>query len=153
MKSTLSSENDQPRYGLILVSHAGGTNRIFVRQGEAADYVMRKTDPIRPPADIIRDDRPDAVRFVPFHLTDPDKTSGRANLKNNGGVFVQYPSIGGYHFQANKPYAWSPDITSGMGWSEAIADSEPCPPGYRRPQDGVNGNSGWVKGSEMRQSL
>ncbi|MEG0037868.1 MAG: hypothetical protein RR711_01635, partial [Bacteroides sp.] len=30
---------------------------------------------------------------------------------------------------------------------------EPCPPNYRRPQDGPTWNTGFVEGSEMRQSL
>ena len=153
MKTPLSSADAQPRYGLILVSHAGGTNRIFVRQGEAPDYVMRKTDPIGSPADEVRSDRPSAVRFAPFHLTDPARTSGRVDLGGNRGVFVQYPSIGGYHFKANQSYAWSPDIISATGWKDSGQNSDPCPPGYRRLRDGVDGNDGLIEGSEMRQSL
>lgn len=153
MKTPLLSADAQPRYGLILVSHAGGTNRIFVRQGEAADYVMRKSDPIGAPASVVQADRPSAVRFAPFHLTDPGERSGRVDLRDNQGAFVQYPSIGGYFFQANKSYAWSPDITTATGWSDSGINSDPCPPNYRRPRDGVDGNSGFVVGSEMRQSL
>lgn len=153
MRSPLSSANAQPRYGLILVSHAGGTNRIFVRQGEEADYVMRKIDPIDGKSDIQLADRPSAVRFAPFHLTDPNRTQGRADLRNNGGVFVEYPSIGGYHFQANKSFAWSPANISAVGWTEAGVNSDPCPTGYRRVRDGVDGNDGLVIGSEIRQSL
>lgn len=153
MKTPLLSANAQPRYGLILVSHAGGTNRIFVRQGEEADYVMRKTDPIDGKSDVLLANRPSAVRFAPFHLTDPSRTLGRADLRNNGGVFVEYPSIGGYHFQVDKSYAWSPTNDAVVGWSEAGVNSDPCPLGYRRVRDGVDNNNGFVIDSEMRQSL
>lgn len=156
LKTPLQSADAQPRYGLILVTHAGGTNRIFVRHGEAPDYIMRKSDKMESPASITRSDRPFAVRFSPFHLTDPARTSGQVDLSGNGGVFVQYPSIGGYHFQANNNIGWSPELPTVSGWnpSAPYMAGNPCPLGYRRPFDGVAaGNNGFVDGSEMRQSL
>lgn len=146
---------NEVRYGLILVTHSGGVNRIFVRQGEEPDYVMRPSDPIGGNADITKENRPNAVKLTAFNLTDPEGRTGRVDLGSRKGGFTKYPSEGGYFFQAFQPYAWYP-TGSVVGWISGAGigtNWESCPPGYRRIKDGANENSGFVEGSEMRQSL
>lgn len=143
------------RYGLILVTHAGGVNRIFVRQGEEPDYVMRPVDPIGGNASITREDRPNAVKLAAFNLTDPQGRIGRVDLGNRKGGFTQFPSEGGYFFQAFQPYAWYPtgNVVDWISAPSINSNWESCPPGYRRIKDGIDVNAGFVEGSEMRQSL
>lgn len=144
------------RYGLILVTHSGGVNRIFVRQGEEPDFVMRPDDPIGGNADIVKDKRPNAVKLTAFNLTDPQGRTGRVDLGSRKGGFTQFPSEGGYFFQAFQPYAWYP-TGNVVNWNSSISvdpNWESCPPGYRRIKDGIeSGNEGLAEGSEMRQSL
>ena len=150
-------EEHKVRYGLILVTHAGGVNRIFVRQGEEPDYVMRPEDPMKLENNITKDKRPSAVKLTVFNLTDPQGRTGRVYLGNRQGSFTQFPSEGGYFFQAFQPYAWYPtgNVVDWISSPSIDPNWESCPPGYRRINDGaekenVNGD---VEGSEMRQSL
>ena len=96
----------QPRYGRVIVTHNNNTqsHTIWIRQGEAADYLMRPTD--------LMDNgqqRP-AVRFSPFNLTVPSINNhpyGRPNTTllntqipvQGGGGFVQYPTQTGAFWQ------------------------------------------------------
>lgn len=153
MKDKIAST--EVRYGLILITHSGGVNRLLVRQGEAADYVMRPMDPIGGSSDITRGDRPDAVKLTAFNLTDPQGRVGRVDLGNRQGDFTKYPSEGGYFFHAFQPYAWYPtgNAVNWVGAASIDPNWESCPDGYRRIKDGVDYNTGWVLDSEMRQSL
>lgn len=150
--------SNQVRYGLITVIHSGGINRIFVRQGEKADYVMRPENSIYDNAGtLINATRPDAREISPYNLTDPSgRLSQRVDLSGNQGGWVQYPSQAGYFFQANTPYAWAPNANAvDFNTSSAVVSGADavCPGGYRRIRDGANGNAGVILGSEMRQSL
>ena len=149
--------------------------KIFIRQGEGADFLMQPTDagtggPWGTPY------RPHTVRFSPYNLTDPNAntttnysamTTPATGLTGaRGGGFVPYPTQAGYMFQWNtSTRAIHPVLASGgltnwgssygvEFWSEA--NDETCPPGFRRPRDGavgVHNTTGPVANSELRQSL
>ena len=157
-----------PRYGLVMLSYKGHslTQRIWIRQGEDPDYLMRPQDsgaggPWGTP------NRPDAMKFSPYNLTLPAGTSWSAagvQLNYQGGGFTQYPTQAGAYFQlANfgaggndrRRFAWNPYTTtalspswdntnpnpvgSGGFWNDAsnlYLTNETCPPGYRRPNNG-----------------
>ena len=162
------------RYGRIKVTWDNGgtpaTSYIYVRQGEDPDFVMR-------PEDFgsggeswgTTEPRPDALRFSPYNLTyKPFTADGWVQVPYNGGMLTDYPTQAGAFFQwANATtvrYAWVPYGTvSGWNsnvvtdyWSTASATHETCPPGYRRPTDGMTSGDNGVaspSNSEMRQSL
>lgn len=142
-----------PRYGLVALSHASGTHFIYVRQGEAADYLMRPEDPVHkeysPGGALIYDgwvngSRPLATQFTPFNLTDPGKGTGRVQKAAKAYNFVKYPSQGGYYFLQSSLDAYHPASSTADIGNKAPAASAPyrpdllesCPPGYRRPRDG-----------------
>lgn len=160
----LRGASAEPRYGLIAITYGSGstvygTHNIYVRQGEAADYLMRPwdavTDPINPdptqpsrPAEFLSPRRPKAVKFGVYNLTDPAPSGDVVELGPRGYNFVQYPTQGGYYFtasgtQAIKPTVRYPVTTALANPPEFDTDNpwltawETCPRGYRRPDDGV----------------
>lgn len=168
----LSSATSQPRYGLITISYgttAGvtlGTHNIYVRQGEAPDYLMRpwdaSTTPINEKTGVISraneftsGTRPKAAKFGVYNLTDPDpeetvNSKGYVNCGTRGYTFTQYPSQGGYFFPASGTLAVDPrigkqdlklasnsDVPTFGAYNPWTDDWESCPKGYRRPSDGV----------------
>ena len=173
------------RYGFVLLTYGNNRyrNRIWVRQGEGDDYLMRENDAST--GDFVSATRPAAVLFSPYNLT----TSGRINtpVSINGAtgqpeppaVFTEYPSQAGAIFQwANdtyKRYAYSPvgagvvpwDMTPNATgfWTDVTYHLstiyETCPAGYRRPADGVTDSPVGTTTlspanmilSELRQSL
>ena len=171
------------RYAVVLIYFNNYTKvqKIFIRQGEGSDFVMRPQDgiytggmnnPDGPGA------RPAANRFTPYNLTAPSGSWASANgvqLGVQSGVFTKFPTTVGAHIQwANGGtssndrvrFAWnsytnttlSPtwNSTNAAGyWSTLAAQHETCPVGYRRPNDGpiTTNSNGDVIGSEMRQSL
>jgi len=156
------------RYGIVLLTYANNTrrHRIWIRQGEDPDFVMRKGDP-NMTGGSVAGGRPNAAKFSPYNLTDPNKNTITAygnvpalgsTASGRGGVFVDYPSKAGYFFQWNSTKAFHP-TASFSGWTAAgtvtanttwNTNWETCPSGYRRPTDitatGTND-------SEMRQTL
>ena len=165
LKNTLSNPADH-RYGVVLLTYAGNTKRqrIFIRQGEAPDYLMQPTDAVSS-GGMNSSTRPNAMMFAVYNLKDPyenDKvnraemtTPATGRIPAGGGVFTDYPTQAGYFFlfnatsldqnPANAMYAfnpYSPPIASwaGMGNGPAYWDTathETCPINYRRPTDGV----------------
>ena len=170
------------RYGLIGLQTGADvdtekiTRYIFVRQGEEADYLMRKQDPIlkepgneaNSPGPYARRDK--AVKISTFNLTDPDGFPIHSNLTGKKGRFTDYPSQGGYLYQCYSNQGWiaDPYITHGgegyqsLGkpiWSE---NYENCPKGYHRPDGGIESDNSalydyrtdvTVAASSIRQSL
>ncbi|MDR2130720.1 MAG: hypothetical protein LBP56_06085 [Odoribacteraceae bacterium] len=137
LKSTLPPGH-APRYGLITITRDGGAALFFVRQGEEPDYIYGPASPGRteaPPG------RPDAVKFSPYNLTDPQGRfdANGVPLGKSGGGFVDYPSKTGYFFKFSDTRAYYPDnsvpgtkLTTDrtLEWSD---DNDPCPPGYHTP--------------------
>ena len=166
-----------PRYGLVIISYGtapgkiDGYHPIYIRQGEAADYVMRPFDPIpinprwtnnwRYPS------RPAAARISPFNLT-VENNHGRdeyITINPYEGVFAEFPSQTGCFFQGNainqKLYCYPAtaksaiiqNVRSGTTW---LDEDKACPKGYRRINDGnnqVENKIGPIIGSEIRQSF
>lgn len=171
LASTLASPTTAPRYATVVLSYANGTKSqlLFLRQGEAPDYLMRPTDPVNS-GDMNSATRPAAVKFAAYNLTDPNGTFNR-DIGIRGGGFTNYPTKSGGIFQfANTNnrtrYAWAPSgtisgwTTSNLPlntyWDTFSATHETCPAGYRRPNDGTTtgyNTTASVIGSEMRQSL
>ena len=168
------------RYGLVLLVANGGSvrQRIWIRQGEGADYIMRPEDEISsggfygsgPNA------RPLAVKFSPYNLmapamgyTDPTNVIMVGNphqgLAHRGGEFTSYPSQAGYMFLWNyNRQAFAPHAPATISnWISlpftnfwTASDTETCPDNYRRVEDGditTHQPAGNVAGSEIRQSL
>lgn len=162
MKSTLpGGATGAPRYGLIALMHATGIHMIYVRQGEADDYLMRPSDPITG-GDAIGQARLLAKKVAPFNLTLNktlrDQQTKFYDFTNDGekAVFTDYPSQGGYFFQGNPSRAYYPiGKKEDVGWqhNNINGDIDLYPAGYRLFVDGVPENYGSVVGSEMRQSF
>jgi len=154
-----------PRYGVIEITTDAGIRKIYVRQGEEADYVMRPEDPN--PANA-NNPRPYAVRYVPFNLSDPYRGAGGGTLSlhnewplgfsNSSKKFTDYPTQAGYFFQWNQGSAYKAfhpvnTVSAITGWPTDTKNSwerllDPCPPGYRHPNDSLRS----VLSSEIRQS-
>lgn len=171
---------EEHRYGVIrlIYNDYKKSQLLYIRQGEAADYLMRNGDPV--PNGAISA-RTKTVKYSPYNLTAQDyldgtKTGGtdyrdHSQVGVNGGVFTEYPSQGGAFFQwanENLPtYAWHPtnptDMITGWDnnetnkhWDALKATNETCPMGYRRPTDGSTSaaiSSPAIADSEQRQSL
>ena len=166
------------RYAVVLLSYNNGAKlqKLFIRQGEGDDYLMRSEDA----GTGIPAGRPAAVKFSPYNLTDPQKRSPvdwdtATALGTNNGVFTDFPTKAGYFFIYSATKAFAPDVPllSINAWGQDIGGHshtgnpstglywdpswESCPPGYRRPTDNsaptTAYGSGAVAGSEMRQSL
>ncbi|MDR2231809.1 MAG: hypothetical protein LBE56_01650 [Tannerella sp.] len=176
LESTLpgGTSASPPRYGVVLLRYKNTTlsRRIWIRQGEAADYVMRPTDGSRPNAKqfMTYNITADSSRLLTF-LGGTDVTE-HPQLPANGGTPVDYPSQGGAHFQwKGDQYAriaYRPDNPTSYiqftNWSQETTilfpqgQQENCPNGYHRPTDGILSaqvpiGSGSPPSSEMRQSL
>lgn len=197
-----SDDNIEPRYGRVRVTfyqtdEKTASTVIYVRQGEAADYIYRSEDVITARGSgleakfqpLVGQTRDAAVRLSPYNLTAPAYNTGNTSdfiqLSVNGGEFVKYPSQGGAFFQwglrlddatitaniqkfyrraynpygnpknstswisskgynkdlivpAGKPYwyiMWGGTFTNVPQAFEEVFET--CPPGYRRPTDGL----------------
>ncbi len=139
------------RYGVVILSYANNTKmqRIWIRQGEGADFLMRRTDPSA--GDYVSPNRPAAVPFSPYNLT-AETLNTQAGMNGQGpnpGIFTDYPSMVGAYWQwaslDNPRYAWDPYSPTAPNWSIVNEDNiwsalkakhETCPEGYRRPSEG-----------------
>lgn len=169
MASTYTPTPTAPaRYATITVNYSdgGATAKIYVRQGEGADYVMRNGDPPVAGVDTeLTRTRTLAKKFSPYNLTDPQRGVGRVgNATGTKYVFTDYPTQGGYYFQWGRTYAWDPRTVKAVNWNwNNIGGNwdnnkrlwETCPAGYRRPNDGstATAGTGMANDSEIRQSL
>lgn len=172
MKSK-NTNTDQPRYGVVNLRYQASEDvnnivntQIYVRQGEAADYLMRSGT----------SGSTFGQRFSPYNLTvnafrNTPSTTSRSyemtytNLANEVN-FVKYPTQAGAHFQwglavanaATGRRAYHPtnanvgSVWNISGWPQNTMSSPPlwdpasgdkyknyyeiCPPGYFRPTDG-----------------
>jgi hypothetical protein len=183
LKSALPDYPAVPvRYGVVLITYKNNTmkHRIWIRQGEGADFVMTNSDPVNSEG---LTTRTVTKRFSPYNLTatsldtavDLPGASG-----SNPGKFADYPSQAGalfqwaYDFSSGNfnrvRWAWNPymstiptsPVTSSWVeyntpsfWAPLEANQEICPSGYRRPNDGTTSASGTGSNqtSELRQSL
>lgn len=147
----------KPRYATIFVKHEASEdwepgNRIYVRQGEADDYVMRPEDGIgQGPLFEINQARTQARKVSNFNLTanqflsESNKISQYYDLSVKGAKFVKYPSQAGSMFQwyspTNPRRAYNPaypDNTNlGSNWSN---DWSPRPIWDNGTGDGVTWN-------------
>lgn len=161
LRAQLGGATAAPRYAVAVIGYNNYTKfqKVYLRQGEADDYVMTPGQAGMTTASA----RPAAQRFSPYNLTTPNRGAGStfvtagydATLATRGGEPTDFPTKAGAMWQfasgANPRYAYSPvltaanfDITQYPTWSD---DQETCPPGYRRPA----GNT--AADSEFFQSL
>ena len=173
-----NSNSNPARYAVVLLVYginnttgAEKKQKMFLRQGEGDDYVMRPDDPgIGVPAG-----RPAARKFSPYNLRDesgatPNNYGNATPLGKNGGSFTDYPTKAGYFFVFSDTKAFTADVSNTVNsWNQNVGfsnltnnaywntDWETCPVGYRRPTDGANNTTahgtGVIAGSEIRQSL
>ncbi|HHV86377.1 MAG TPA: hypothetical protein GXX42_11285 [Petrimonas sp.] len=165
LTSKLSSADASPRYARITLTTESATYYLYVRQGEAADYIY-KTDEAGTGTNM--DTRPYARMFSPYNLTDPQGTVNTGAVKVDRGprgyVFTQFPTQGGYYFQWGGTAAWLHNSQQGMppDWDVTpwpnywnSYNFETGPQGYRRPAHGSTSASQAddVLISEIAQSL
>jgi len=177
LRSTLPDWMAPARYGLVVLVYRNGgnlaTQRIWIRQGEEADYLMRPGDPNKAGASVAGG-RLLPAKFLPYNLTDPNKNTVTAygsvpalgaTSAGGGGALVKYPTQAGYLFVwSRNTGAYHPtspiQISSWVTTTPAApttwnpATMETCPKGYRRPTD-ITGtaSTGSANNSEIRQSL
>jgi hypothetical protein len=179
LKSNYTPNAYPARYAVVLLSYSNNSQiqKIFLRQGEGADYVMLPHWAGSPQGSMTL--RPKAVKFSPYNLTAetlnaPVSVNGATGQSDPPAIFTDYPTKAGAFFQwANAGgdnrlrYAWEPhtlDLSSDWNvsslpgnyfWTNASATNETCPAGYRRPTDGpISAHSiNHLEDSEMRQSL
>ncbi len=162
------------RYGIILLAYNNYTKlqRIWVRQGESADYLFDDNDLVGGEISL----RTATVPISPYNLTAAvlNAQAGLNGTGDNPGIFTDYPSQVGAYWQwasADNPrYAWDPYYSDAMQgwsyesetgvWSDLKIEHETCPEGYRRPSDGpidvetgITYTSEALLESEIRQSL
>jgi len=171
LKTTYASGNTSPRYAMVLLTYGNGKwRRIFIRQGEGADYVMRPEDAVNSGG--MNGTRNLAMKFAAYNIKDPQHRipTHRNDAIFPPSVFVDYPTMIGYLFSYNSPNGsskfgaapvpngptiggWTINQMGIQGWW--ANGHETCPSGYRRPGDGPTNSagSGSVAASEIRQSL
>jgi hypothetical protein len=172
LKSAYTPTSDYPaRYAVALLSYADGAYNqlIYLRQGHDADYLMTSSEPSSGLAS-----RPVTRKISPFNVTAPtlDAPVDRQDAQNpaNRSDFTPFPTQAGAFFQyaikppnqrfAYNPYAQTAAFSSdtvNLYWDAIKAEHETCPPGYRRPNDGVTHIARPLNPdisiSEIRQSL
>jgi hypothetical protein len=160
------------RYAVVLLSYADNTRyqKIFLRQGEEADYLYTSNDPVSGGG---LSNRNKAKRFLPYNLTVRAwDNPAHIDVSGRQGILTDYPTQTGafwyWAFSHQNNRVWKPyTVTPITGWtSNPVAAywntmaqaNENCPKGYRRPVDGLGldnnddtGNN--ISGSEIRQSL
>ena len=165
--ASYDANTNPARYAIVLLTYGNGkTRRLFIRQGEGADYLMRQNEPTTSLAS-----RPNAKKFSPYNLKDAQhRIPPNANTvyfsATNKAVWVDYPTMTGYLVPYNYSYFSAPTIEGLMEqpiqpsqwninawWSTQAPDA--CPNGFKRPNDGSTSAAGaaTVANSEMRQSL
>lgn len=168
-----NTNTNQPKYGVVNLWYQASADvndkvytQIYVRQGEAADYLMRSGT----------SGSTFGQRFSPYNLTvstfkNNPSTTARSYQMNYTNLatevdFVDYPTQAGAHFQWGLPVAnaatgrraYHPTNANAgstwniSGWPQNTMSSPPlwdpasgdkyksyyeiCPPGYYRPTDG-----------------
>ena len=162
----LSGTTSTNRYATITLTHSGGTSKLYVRQGEDADYLMAPGDPDE---NNVAFTRSNAKKYSPYNLTTPKSDPmndlvDRKTLALRGGWWTDYPTQAGSFFQwANtnsgfERIAYHPagtltgtwNVTNHTAWAWNAGTHETCPIGYRRPTGAaVSGTTT----SEIGQSL
>ena len=171
LKTTYSATSTAPaRYAVVMLFYGDNkVRRLFLRQGEGADYLMRPGDA----GTGVPAGRPTARKIASFNLKHPQNIicthRNSANFGTNYGVFTEFPSMSGFIFSFNSGSpmfgtgainglgvgGWSNQLEINGWWSGMNFNPETCPPGYHRPNDGPTASAGQatVANSEMRQSF
>ena len=137
------------RYAVIVISYKNNTmyQKIFLRQGHEADYLMAPGDPDENDMAFVNRTATYTRKFSPYNLTAPftdDASPYYIQLAVRGGCESRYPSQAGAFFQsapkadAVQRLAYHPSTIKDISWSTTSlpwdADiHETCPNGYRRP--------------------
>ncbi|NDV65244.1 hypothetical protein [Bacteroides sp. 224] len=156
------------RYGVVLLTYTNKEdnhtiqNKIWIRQGETSDCLMRKQDT----QDGIPRDK--VVMFSPYNLTAAaiENENATATVQVKKGKFTEYPSqVGAYTYSVSRKFFHPSKVHSsgsmGVGnevvWNPSLYET--CPGKYRRPNDGTifttppDNSNPTVADSEIRQSL
>jgi len=183
LKSALPGNAAPARYGVILLSYNDNRrfSKIYIRQGEDADYLMRPqhTGGSGETWGSGSTPRPLAKKFSPYNLTHKEMTAGgnenhlHPSIQMFSGVFTPYPTQAGaflqFANQANQRFAyhpvnpvgkislWQNNFVSGYWGNDLEWSHRTCPSGWKRPADGstttavAEGNN--TRNSEIRQTL
>jgi hypothetical protein len=167
------------RYAVVLLSYKDNTmhQKIFLRQGEGADYMLTNSDPVNVPnipGQGLLTQRTRTVKFSPYNLTtDGFVGTNPVTVSGQVGKFIDYPTkTGAFWLWGDSPTtgnlaynpftatAPQPPTATTNHWNGATnamaAANENCPVGYRRPIDGSTTSSDSnpnLSNSEIRQSL
>jgi len=163
--------NRPARYAVIRLSYANHTKeqKIYLRQGDDADYLMHPNDPITG-GTWRSDTRPAAKKFATYNLTAPALP---ASVPYRGAIFTQYPSQAGAWTNWRCQYSSGIDVklrylinhtyTGGYltaleraYWNDISGVNEISPDGFRRPYEGTitaNTDNESLDQREMSQSL
>jgi hypothetical protein len=166
------------RYAVVLLSYKNNTmhQKIFLRQGEGADYMLTNNDPVNV-TNISGQgqltQRTKTVKFSPYNLTVDGFGTSFVTVSGQVGKFIDYPTKTGAFWlwgdsptignRAYNPFtatAPQPPTATTFHWNGGTntmaAANETCPAGYRRPVDGSTTSSDSnpnLSNSEIRQSL
>ncbi len=161
------TDNRPARYAVVIISYNNYKKhqKIYLRQGHEADYLMRPGD-----AGALVGGRTLAVKVSPYNLTAPEYRDNSSSahyitLTARNGAFTYYPSQAGALFQwaqvstrayhptipTSAPTGWVSTQTVSGYWGNIKSTYETCPTGYRRPTEGSATNTGAVTaGSDPR---
>ena len=168
--TAFNADNNPARYAVVVLSFANNTKvqKIYIRQGEGADYLMNNGDAVPNNTVALRNQ---CAKFSPYNTTYAPLNS---QVPYNDGLFTEYPSQAGALFQwANNTsymrYAFDAYTAGTLGaawnnypstyWTDGSKLSniyETCPQGFRRPTDGSTSapdTGPTITLSGMRQSL
>ena len=182
-------DNKPARYAVVLFVYGSDgkegqkKQKLFLRQGQGDDYVMRDKDAGQ---GLAGGNRPYARKFSPYNLsyssagTPPTTWDAAVELGKGNGKFTDFPTKAGGFFIYSSSKVFAADIPSGtISLNPNIGNHYPigqtganlinnywnpawdaCPQGYHRPSDWhLNttqhgpGGTQAVPYSEMRQSL
>ena len=155
LKSQYTPTSEHPaRYAVILLSYANNTmhQKIFLRQGENADYLMKNGDALASGSQVITS-RTMSKKFAVYNLTAAELGK---QVAKRGAIFTKYPTQAGalwrwgvsnhtaYATEVRMAFSPLPDnqlnfqITGNIEdpWDDIKEENEVSPPGYRRPTDG-----------------
>jgi hypothetical protein len=144
LKSTYTATEQYPaRYAVVTLTYGipAVTQKIYLRQGEDPDFLMRYTDPINvsfASGSYVMPNRPAAAKFSPYNLTAPGGAFDAA-VPLRGAAFTEFPTQAGAFFQwasSNQTrFAWAPTgAVTGTWGSPVIAANTFWSPPATDPQ-------------------
>lgn len=141
LKSKLFSPTAKPRYARVELTTQSGTYYLYVRQGEADDYVYESTEMLdfvaneKSTSVVAREPRDNARKISPYNLNVSRPTAGGTAFNSHyrfaadeKAVFVNYPTMVGWYFTWF--FCGSTPYYDGIGANASLVQAED--PSYRK---------------------